>query len=257
MTDSFRVNFLIVGTQKGGTSALAKFLAAHQEICMAPNKEVHFFDTEAYTRCADDDEAIAAAYRQAFPNFSGQRHVGEATPIYMFLPGTVDKIHRYNPEMKLICVLRDPVERALSHYAMERGRGRETFPLPMALLAEPWRLRNRKLEPIASRTTRHHTYLSRGFYSEQIENLLRRFPRAQLHTLTSDDLWDRHEESLQKIYRFLGVADLTAIAPQERIFASDSRPFVPPGIRPLLRLYYRREVARLERLLGWNLSGWK
>jgi hypothetical protein len=70
-------------------------------------------------------------------------------------------------------------------------------------------------------------------------------------------LWDRHEESLQRVYRFLGVADLTAIAPQQRINASDSRPFVPPGIRPLLRLYYRGEVARLERLLGWNLSGWK
>ena len=257
MTDSFRVTFLIVGTQKGGTSALAKFLGAHQEICMAPNKEVHFFETDAYTRCADDDEAIAAAYRRAFPNFSGQRHVGEATPMYMFLPGIVDKIHRYNPEMKLICVLRDPVERALSHYAMERARGRETLPLPMALLAERWRLRNRELGSIASRTTRRHTYLSRGFYSNQIENLLRWFPKAQLHALTSDDLWDRHEESLQKIYRFLGVADLTPIAPQQRINASDSRPFVPLGIRPLLRLYYRGEVARLERLLGWDLSGWK
>jgi hypothetical protein len=252
----FRINFLIVGAQKSGTTALASFLSAHPEVCMSPKKENHFFDSEAYARCADP-AAVATSYCKFFPNYAGHEHVGEATPRYMFLPGIAEKVRRYNPDMKLIFVLRNPVERAISHYAMELGRGRETLSLPLALLAEPWRLRGTHNDSIPSFSLRTHSYVSRGFYFRQIERFRQRFPASQIHVLTTEDLWNRHDESLKDIYRFLGIKNLEFLPPQKRVFSGDTRPVVPPGLRLFLRLFFRREVGRLEAMLGRDLSAWK
>ena len=118
-----RLGFMIVGAQKCGTTALARFLSRHPEIGMADPKEAHLFDAPDYSGGWSPKE-IDARYRPSFEHCPAATVRGEATPIYMLLPEVARELHRYNPELKLIVLLRDPVERAISHYYMERGQRR-------------------------------------------------------------------------------------------------------------------------------------
>lgn len=120
MSADARVSFLIAGVQKGGTTALFRYLEALGPVAMAPVKETHFFDDEKSVDWAAPDYA---AYHAQFPAFDG-RPRGEATPIYIYWPHSLARIARYNPAMKLILLFRDPVERAWSQWnlvAVEDG----------------------------------------------------------------------------------------------------------------------------------------
>ena len=123
MPESYRpmLGFMLVGAQKCGTTALAHFLSQHPEIEMASPKEVHLFDSSTYSR-GWSGQRIDEHYRPHFEQRAGAAIRGEATPIYMFLPGIASELKRYNPDLKLIVLLRDPVERAISHYYMEKNR---------------------------------------------------------------------------------------------------------------------------------------
>lgn len=252
------VNALIVGAQKAGTTALAAFLSEHADICVAPRKEVHLFDAPDFT---DSREYCDARYASAFPNFAGQRVVLEATPIYMFLPAALRRIRHYNPAMKLIALLRHPAERALSHYAMERSRGDEWLPPCVALACERARLWRARRDMSWDSAIRTHSYIARGYYSQQIADILACFPRGQLLLLRTDELRTRHEETLESVYRFLAV-ESPKIAPLGRtvlpdIGAGGSR--VPRPSRftsAALTFVYRREVRRVERILGTRLQHW-
>ncbi len=255
-----KVNFVIAGAQKAGTTALAAFLAEHPEICMAPQKEVHLFDAPDYV---DSTAFCDERYRQAFPNYHGQPLVGEATPIYMYLPVCVARIQRYNPAMRLIVLLRHPAERALSHHAMERSRQAEPWPLLAALAAEPFRLWRAAGSLEWSSAVRTHSYLDRGFYSRQIANLLEHFPREQLLVLRTEELLAHHAETLRRVYTFLG-AEEPAVLPASRqvrpgaeLGADEARPTRPAAVASALKWIYRSELARLEKLLGWRLDSWK
>ena len=118
-----RVTFLVAGAQKGGTTALFDYLADYPDIALSDVKEVHHFDDEAVDWAAPDH----AAYHAHFPPPDG-RPCGEATPIYIYWPNSLERIHAYNPAMKLIITLRDPVERAWSGWRMETRNGVETQP---------------------------------------------------------------------------------------------------------------------------------
>ena|SRR5450755_1220153 len=116
-----KVAFLIAGTQKGGTTALASYLQEHPAICMSTVKEVHFFDTEEFFASGDVDYT---RYHARFNPTARKRLLGEATPIYMYWEAAAHRIQRYNPTMKLILLLRNPVTRAYSHWNHEHARGR-------------------------------------------------------------------------------------------------------------------------------------
>lgn len=213
----FEVNFLIVGTQKGGTTALSTFLAEDPQICMAPSKEVHFFDAPDF----QDDwskQEITDKYRGAFPNFDGQQLIGEATPIYMYLPGVVERIYRYSPKMKLIVLLRDPIARAISHYHMEQKRNVERFPLTLALLLEPIRRRCAKHDVSFDSPIRSYSYVDRGRYSRQVALLRKLFPDGQLLILRTEDLWGRHDQVVARVYEFLGLRLPNNLPQRRRIF---------------------------------------
>src|ERR1700761_3269521 len=123
MADDHRVSFLVAGVQKGGTTALFDYLGDEPGLSLAREKELHFFDDESQDWAAPN----TAAYHAAFAPFDG-RPRGEATPIYVYWPNSLARIRAYNPAMKLIVVLRDPVQRAWSHWRMEFARGVETRP---------------------------------------------------------------------------------------------------------------------------------
>lgn len=190
-----KVSFLIIGAQKAGTTALDHYLRQHPDIGMADVKEVHYFD---------DEEAFAqepldhASYETHFP---GTRRVhGETTPIYLWWKPACGRIHRYNPAMKLIAILRDPVDRAYSQWNMEFNRGDETRDFRSAAQAE---LEQRKVDP--DRQHRVFSYLSRGFYAEQIERFQRTFAPHQLLWVKYEDLRRYPKTRLQSICDHLGV----------------------------------------------------
>ena len=128
-----KVDFAICGTQKGGTSALDAYLREHPEICMADVKEVHFFDTEKHFA----REAINySKYHSFFTPQKSHKILGEATPVYMYWPNAPQRLREYNPRMKLIILLRNPIERAYSHWNMQRTRGIDKLPFWDAIREE-------------------------------------------------------------------------------------------------------------------------
>ncbi len=246
----FLVNFAIVGTQKGGTTALAKFLAQHPEVCFAPGKEVHFFDAPDY--CESRSWAqLNQEYQQAFSNFRGQKLVGEATPAYMYLPWVAQRIYNYNPEMKLIFLLREPVERAVSHYQMELERQAEWLPLRWALAVEPVRLWRDRHNYQFNSSLRCHSYLDRGCYARQILQMMRYFPREQMLFLKTSELWHQHRATLQRVYNFLGLTAGHWPA-QELVFSGGGAIVVSQRLRDRLTAHFQQANQLLQAILNWS-----
>ncbi len=245
-----RLAFMIVGAQKSGTTALAQFLAAHPEIRMSPKKEVHLFDAQEYSRDWTPAD-IDARYRPYFAhcNFTGRAGkpiLGEATPVYMFIPDIPAELRRYNPDLRLIVLLRDPVERAISHYYMEKGRGWECRPFWQALMLEPFRLLRDRDPRDPESAHRVQSYRARGLYSRQLRNLYLAFDPGRVLIVRSCDLLRGHDAELRRVFEFLGVCPDVRV-PREIVFKGE------PGRRKhrlaswLLRLSYMAEFARLRR----------
>ena len=242
------LDFMIVGAQKGGTGALHRFLSRHPEIGMSSTKEVHLFDSPEYSPEWSPAQ-IDERYRPFFRDGEAARVRGESTPIYLFFPEIARELRRYNPELKLIVLLRDPVERAISHYYMEWNRDWERLPLWRALLAEPLRLR-RCRDPRAHRSAmRVGSYRARGLYSRQLRNLYRVFDRDRVLVLRSRDLRERHDDTLRRVFAFLGVSEEARIPPavhnEGRRGGRRHR-----VVSWLLRLSYLAEFVRLRMLLS-------
>ena len=242
-----RLGFMIVGAQKCGTTALAHFLSQHPEIGMASPKEVHLFDAPHYSTDWTPEQ-IDKRYGSRFTHCTGARILGEATPSYMFVPEIGRELERYNPDLKLIVLLRDPVERAISHYYMEKGRGRERRPLWFALLREPFRLRRCRDRRVRGSVTLRYSYRTRGLYSLQLRNLYRFFDRDQVLIVSTSELSERHHEVLRRVFAFLGVSEKVRIAP-EIVFKGERGGRTHRAVSWMLRLTYLAEFVRLRALL--------
>ena len=239
------VDFMVVGAQKCGTTALASFLAAHPEIGMAAPKETHLFDDPDYgprwTRAEID-----ARYAACFRGCPGARLRGEATPVYLYFEGTAAELARYNPALKLVVLLREPAERAVSQYHMERTRGRESRPLWLALALEPLLLLLDRDPRRRDSPTRQRGYRARGLYYRQLAELYRHFPRERVLVLRQEELRDHHDAVMRRVFTFLGV-DGEFRVPAARVFSGGPRP--PHRVaKALLRLSFLADAARLHRL---------
>ena len=252
----FLVNFVVGGTQKGGTTALARFLAQHPEVCFSKHKEAHFFDRPDFLDAATVQE-LNKRYARAFPKERAGKILGEATPIYMYLPGVPERIRAYNAAMKWVLVLRHPVERAVSQYSMERARGFERLPLAWALRAEPWRCWYDKGWTAARSSVRDHSYLARGRYCAQIERLWRLFGREQVLVLIHEALRDEHAKTLGRVYEFLGLRDRGFMPTPEKVFATEQKIAVDQKTRAWMLRQFESEVTRLETMLEISLEGWR
>jgi hypothetical protein len=241
------VDFLIAGTQKGGTSSLDACLRGHPDIDMALGKEPHFFDNEDLFRAGFPGDA---QYHANFPPHVPGRLRGEATPIYMYWREVAARVHRYNPGMKWIILLRNPIGRAYSHWNMERGRKAENLPFLEALRAEGERLRSAL--PLQHRV---FSYVDRGFYGGQLQRIWSLFPRSQTLILRSDVFRRDPKTVLNAVHRFLGVREV----PPEREMKENSGVY-PAGMGreawEYLRGVFEPEIRSLESLLGWDCRDW-
>ena len=240
------VDFMIVGAQKCGTTALGQFLAQHPEIGMSSQKEVHLFDAPDYV-AGTSVRDVDARYRRYFEHVPDVAIRGEATPIYMFLRTVAVELKRYNADLKLVVLLRDPVERALSDYYMQKARARETKPLWLALLLEPWRLSRDRDQRRLHSATREHGYRSRGLYSLQLRELYRYFDRDRVLIVRRDDLFQSHDATMERVLGFLGVSTTFRIA-RDVVFAGEEIRRPHRVTRALLNLSYAAEFRRLRRL---------
>jgi Sulfotransferase domain len=190
---------VIVGAQKSGTTTLRGLLAQHEQIFMSSPKELHFFDTH-YDRGLD-------WYRSCFNPTANQVHAGEATPVYMYKTVARDRMTRDLPDARFLCILRNPVDRAYSHYWHAREKGPEkSTTFEQALKREPRRLaRDPHGQPAA------FSYVDRGKYIDQIRPLVDAVGSDRLHVLLMDDLLDDPAGTMEPVLRFLGV-DVAAAA---------------------------------------------
>ena len=182
-------NFVIIGAMRSGSTSLYKYLQDHPQVFM-PRKEIHFFDRR-WDRGLD-------WYLTRFEGYTGQPAVGEATPTYLAEPVALDRMVSVIPAARLIAILRDPVDRAYSHYWMERIREREPRTFEEAVDDE-----------IGGRANTSD-YLARGRYLPQLEQVCQRFERNQLSVVLLDDLRDQPRQTYAAVCQFLGVDDAFA-----------------------------------------------
>lgn len=244
------VGFMIVGAQRCGTTALARCLSRHPQIEMSSRKEMHLFDRTDY--CTSwTPQQIDAVYRTAFTKDDRALIRGEATPIYLFFPEIARELSRYNPNLKLIVLLRDPVERAISGYYLEKNRGLETKPLWLSLLLEPFRLWRCPDARAPRSFTRLYAYRRRGLYSYQLRNLLRFFHPRQVLIVRTCHLSDHHPAVMRRVFAFLGVNEQVRIGP-ERLNHADRSGRTHQVVSWSLRLLYMAEFARMRTLIRRN-----
>lgn len=196
-----RPHFLGIGTQKGGTTTLYQLLKQHQEIYLPENKEIHFF-----TKYYDKGEEW---YRAQFAESPAGVIRGEITPYYMFHAAVPKRIHTFRSNMKIIALVRNPVERTLSQYFHSCRWNLETLSLEEALAAEQERLKGADKVIRAAggvhQSYQEHSYIARSRYEQQLERYFNLFGRKNVLVLRSEDLFAGEIKALEAVQIFLNI----------------------------------------------------
>jgi hypothetical protein len=249
-----RLRFLIGGVQKGGTSALARFLSTHPAVRLPAHKEAHVFDACDYDETWNDaavDRRFAAHFGPEWNAARADLHFGDATPITIFHPRLIERAYRYRPDLRWIVLLREPAERAISHWHMQRQRGSESWPLWAALLLERWRLAGHEDDFAPASPLRDRSYLARGDYARQLDALYARFPPEQVLLIRNHELANTPETVMPRVYAHLGLPAADARVHFERVFESGFAHSVGYGANwRLARWLLRRQLADLRARYG-------
>ena len=243
-----RVDFLIAGTQKGGTSALDLYLREHPEICMAERKEVHFFDRDRYF--PEDTGPDYSFYHQFFSPRASDLVIGESTPVYMYWRDAPMRIRQYNPNMKLIFILRNPMFRAFSHWNMQRQKLRELLPFWLAIRTEAERCRD-----VSPRQHKIFSYVDRGLYFQQLQRYWAYFPKTQTLVLRCEELKAAPTDAVNKVCAFLGLSSVNSVEGRR----VNSRPYLQVMQRSdwlYLKSIFEPDIRALEAALGWDCTDW-
>jgi hypothetical protein len=261
--------FIIIGAQRAGTTSLFYYLRRHPDVHRPSSgdgsifwpKELHFFD-ERYDRGLD-------WYRTFFPLAIDRRIArargrdlvaGEATPYYLFHPLVPERVAASLPDVRLIALLRDPIERAYSHYQLMVRTGREKLSFEDALAAEEKRLAREdviggegvrtKYGALSHQQHRHRAYITRGLYADQLERWYAHFPRERLMVIRAEDFLSQPREIFADVLRFLGLRDWQPTGFTARNRGSYAP--IEPEVRAELEERLAEPNARLATLLGWD-----
>jgi hypothetical protein len=247
--------FIIIGAQRCGTTSLFRALMAHPQVVRPTfHKGINYFDLNYHRG--------ARWYRGHFPlaNIAraraaryGEPVAFEASGYYLYHPFAAERIARDLPAVKLVAILRDPVERAFSAYKHEYARGFERKSFEDALESEDDRLageveRMRQDPEYESFPHRHYSYRHRGHYSEQLERVFDYFPRTQCYIMESERYFDQPALEFGKLLAFLGLRSFEP----PRFDRYNARPSPPmrAQTRRALEEYYALHDERLAKLLG-------
>jgi len=197
-------DFIIVGTQKGGTSSLFNCLKQHPDILPASKKEIHYF-SQYFDQSMD-------WYLEHFPERPEGAISGEASPYYLFHPLAAERIAQDFPLCKIIIILRNPTQRAISHYHQQARRGHETLSMAEAFKTEKQRIakgwqRLLQGESLEGSKVQQCSYMTRGEYLEQILRFEKHFPKQQMLIIESEEFFTQPYPTLNNVFHFLGVDD--------------------------------------------------
>jgi len=230
-------DFLVIGVMKGGTTSFFNYLARHPQVRPPFRKEIKFFDIH-YPQGL-------GWYRAHFPmrfKMKAGMVTGEATPYYIFHPGAPGRVAARLPRARLIVLLRNPVDRAYSHYNHMLRVGREPLSFEAAIAQEAERLEGEEQRILADPHYStfqhlHYSYLARGRYAEQLEKWFALFPREQILILESEQLYAAPAGCLHQAAAFLG---LPAWAGDDfPVYKQGAYEQMPAAVRARLVEYYR------------------
>jgi hypothetical protein len=182
-------NFLILGAEKSATTWLYSTLRQHSDVYLPPTKETHFFNAldsnlqmrDFYTRLGLE------WYERFFDDWSGQSAIGEATPMYLCDSQAPGRIRETLPDARLIVCLRNPIDRAYSHYQMAKAKGHTSRTFQQVIEADEER------------------FIGRGEYGQQIERYMNRFPGEQLLVLIFEEMFETPDHHRERIATFLDI----------------------------------------------------
>ncbi|MEO8955645.1 MAG: sulfotransferase domain-containing protein [Ktedonobacteraceae bacterium] len=257
-------DFLVIGAQRGGTTSLYHYLQAHPCIGPASTKEVHYFDRRF--------NKSLTWYQGHFPtrvekyhtqHLSGQTFLtGEATPCYLFYPHAPKRVAQTLPHVKLIVLLRNPVDRAYSQYYHALDHGFATLSFEEAIEREEERAaRERTMilqdEYYYSIEYMERGYLSRGMYVDQLQAWMKLFPREQFLILKSEEFYTDPASTIKQVLDFLNVSatDLQISKEVYKPYNNYTYARMNPALRKHLIAYFEPHNARLYDYLGVNF-GW-
>ncbi|MGL5810629.1 MAG: sulfotransferase domain-containing protein [Nocardioides sp.] len=258
-------DFLVIGAKRGGTTSLFNYLMMHPGVLgLFPQsrgkKSTDYFfagNTRSLTWYRSHFHTLL--YRARLRRRLGYRPVGgEASPYYVWDPRIAGRVRAVAPEVKAIMLIRDPVERAWSHYLERQENGVEPLSFGDALAAEPDRTDgelSRMLADPAYHSTAHdwYTYRARGHYLPQIQNWLKSFDAEQLLVVRSEDLYADVQGVFDEVCRFLGV-DRFALPTTKTFNASYVKSMVPDPQRGELAAHFAGPNAELEEFVGRSLD---
>jgi hypothetical protein len=230
-------DFVIIGAQKGGTSFLYHLLTLHPLVEPAARKELHFFDNPELF------DYGAEWYQRCFPRLGskdGQRSItGEATPYYLFDPPVAKRMAQMVPKARLIALLRNPIDRAYSHYQMQVKRGTEPRTFEEAIEQQ------------------HSSYMSRGIYVDQLQRWFEFFGKEQMLILKSEDFFERPVDILKVVLAFLDLPEWQPEASelQQRRHSGTYKQKMDPSTRQRLEAYFEPHNQRLYECLDVDF-GW-
>jgi hypothetical protein len=297
--DSHLPTFLIIGAAKSGTTTVYDYLARHPEVHMSREKEPCFFAFENETLNFQDpnnplrNKVVTRLdqYLSLFDGASDKKAAGEASVVYMYSAKAVERIKHYVPGVRLIAILRHPVERAYSNYMMMRRDGRE----PVDDFLRAFEMED---ERTRSNWEFGFFYKSLGFYHQQLARYYNAFDAAQIKVYLYEDLERDALKLIQSLYQFIGVDDtfipgaevrknMSGLPRNKALFNLMSRPnplrsllrrILPRSVRAPLSIelkrknlqkpslspdvhrkvleIYRDDIAGLQKLIGRDLSGW-
>jgi hypothetical protein len=304
-------NFFIVGAAKAGTTSLYSYLDKHPDVFMSPIKEPHYFSKDIrcsnFTQegcrnaCFDIKEYLLSDklenkhisfidniedYLQLFREVKNEDFLGEVSTGYLYSKVAAKEIYDFNPDAKIIIVLRNPVQRTYSHWKMNVASGVENIDIPVVQAIK------KDYNSINKGYCQSHLYIELGQYSHQIKRYTDIFPKNNIKILFFDDLKNDADAFMSDIYKFLNIAQIdigtsekenVSVMIKFQILKNINNKFGIPELIPkkmkifLKKLftttifqkltaedkssiyfnYFKKDVEQIEDLLNLNLSSWK
>jgi hypothetical protein len=246
-------DFIIVGAQKSGTSSLYYYLTQHPKIITASKKEIHFFDKNFMKGIK--------WYRKHFPlsvRFSKETITGEASPYYLFHPRVAQRISQTLPNVKIIVLLRNPTERAISHYWHEVREGREKYSMVKAFKKESQRLKGEKERIVTDKDYNSFnypkfSYLKRGIYTPQLKEYFKYFDKCNVKIIKSEIFFKNPQKTCNEIAAFLGLNPFQL--QNKKVYNMGTRDeSTEKYIIEMLNNYYEKPNKDLSKLLGGEIK---
>jgi Sulfotransferase domain len=259
-------DFLIIGTQKGGTTSLYNYLQDHPSIASASRKEVHYFDRRLNLKKG------LIWYRGHFPTRLEKYYAhhlqkktfvtGEATPEYLFLPHIPQKAAKVVPHVKLIVLLRNPIDRAYSQYQHAVVDGYETRSFEEAFISQAARIAEERVTILQDtdyerNAFMQNNYLMRSLYIDQLQRWMRLFPREQFLILKSEEFYADPAVALNQVLDFLNVpaSELHGRKNEYQPYNYNQYAMLDMAVRKRLIAFFEPHNACLYDFLGIDF-GW-